>query len=72
MTTTTVRLSHFQKYCFTESGAHQSLDWGFLWQRNKLTHLPLMHPLSTLWKRQKKLRFSDVFRGVEKACIGNE
>ena len=31
-----------------------------------------MHPISTRWKHQKTLRFSDVFRGLEKGCIGNK
>ena len=31
-----------------------------------------MHPFSVPWKHQKTLRFSDVFREVEKGCIGNE
>ena len=31
-----------------------------------------MHPFSTPWKHQKTERFSDIFRGVEKGCIGNE
>ena len=28
-----------------------------------------MHPSSTPWIHEKTLRFSDVFRGVEKGCI---
>ena len=28
-----------------------------------LTHSVSMHPFSTLWKHQKTLRFSDVFKG---------
>ena len=36
------------------------------------THSFLMHPFSTPWKHKKTVRFSDVFRGVEKVCIGNE
>ena len=30
--------------------------------KTKLTHLLPMHPVSTPWKHQKTLRFSDVFR----------
>ena len=37
-----------------------------------LTHLFPMHHLFTPWKRQKTLRFSDVFREVEKECLGNK
>ena len=36
-----------------------------------LTHSFPMHPFFTPCK-QKTVRFSDVFRGVEKGCIGNE
>ena len=31
-----------------------------------------VHPFSTPWKHQNTLRFSDVFRGVEKGCIGDK
>ena len=31
-----------------------------------------MQPFSTPWKYQKIVRFSDVLRGIEKGCIGNE
>ena len=31
-----------------------------------------MQPFSTPWKYQKTIRCSDVLRGVEKGCIGNE
>ena len=31
-----------------------------------------MHPFSTPLKNQKSVRFSDVFRGERKGCIGNE
>ena len=37
-----------------------------------LTHLPPMHSFSTPGKYQKTLRFSDVFRGLEKRFIGNK
>ena len=29
-----------------------------------------MYPLSTAWKHQKTLRFSDVFRGYRKEALG--
>ena len=35
-----------------------------------MTHLLSMHPFSTPWKRQKNLRFSDVFRGQRKGALG--
>ena len=35
-----------------------------------LTHSFPMHPFSTLWKHQKVLRFSDVFRGYRKGALG--
>ena len=35
-----------------------------------LTHSFPMHPFSTPWKRQKTLRFSDVFRGERKGALG--
>ena len=38
----------------------------------ELTHSFPMHSFSTPWKHQKTVKFSDVFRGVEKGCIGNE
>ena len=31
-----------------------------------------VHPFSTPWKHQNTSRFSDVFRGVEKGCIGDK
>ena len=31
-----------------------------------------MHPVSAPWKHQKTVRFSDVFKEVEKGCIGNK
>ena len=37
-----------------------------------LTYSFPMHPFSTPWKHQKTLRFSDVFNGVQKGCIGKE
>ena len=37
-----------------------------------LTHLFPMHPFSTPWKHQKTVRFSYVFRGNKKGCIGNK
>ena len=37
-----------------------------------LTHLFPVNPFSTPWKHQKTVRFSDVFRGVEKGCIRSE
>ena len=37
-----------------------------------LTHLFPMHPFSNLWKHQKTVRFSDVFRGFEERSIGNK
>ena len=37
-----------------------------------LTHLLPMDPFSTPRKHQKTLRFSDIFRGVEKGCTGNK
>ena len=40
--------------------------------RYTLTHLFPMHPFSKPWKHQKTLRFSDVFRGAEKGCIGKK
>ena len=33
--------------------------------------LPI-HPFSTPWKHQKTVRFSDIFKGVQKGCIGNK
>ena len=36
------------------------------------THIFPMHPFSTPWKDEKTVRFSDVFGGVEKGCIGNK
>ena len=38
--------------------------------RIQLTHLCPMHPFSTLWKHQKTIRFSDVFRGYRKDALG--
>ena len=35
-----------------------------------LTHSFPVHPFSTLWKHQKTLRFSDVFRGYRKGALG--
>ena len=37
-----------------------------------LTHSFSMYPFSIPWKHQKILRFSDVFKEVEKSCIGKE
>ena len=34
------------------------------------THLFPMHPFSIIWKHQKILRFSDVFRGQRKCALG--
>ena len=31
-----------------------------------------MHPFSCTWKHRKTLKFSDVFRGLEKGCIGSK
>ena len=45
---------------------------GRCWTLRLLTHSFPMHPFSTLWKHQKTVRFSDIFRGVEKGCTGNE
>ena len=36
------------------------------------THSFPMHPFSTLRKHKRTVRFSFVFRGVEKGCIRNE
>ena len=38
----------------------------------QLTYLFPIQPFSTLVRHQKILLFSDVFRGVEKGCIGNK
>ena len=38
----------------------------------QLTYLFPMQPFSTLGRHQKTLLFSDVFRRVEKGCIGNK
>ena len=38
----------------------------------KLIHSFPVHPFYTLWKHQKTVRFSHVFRGVEKGCIRKE
>ena len=37
-----------------------------------LTHSFPMHFFSTPWKHQKTVRFSDIFKGVEKGRIGNK
>ena len=37
-----------------------------------LTHMFPIHPFCTLWKHKKSLRFSDVFKGLEKGCIVNK
>ena len=37
-----------------------------------LTYFFPMRHFLTPWKHQKPLRFSDVFRGVEKGCIGKK
>ena len=39
--------------------------------RQYWTHFFPMHPFSTPLNHQKALRFSDVFRGVKKRCIGS-
>ena len=39
---------------------------------SSLTHSFPVHPFSTPLKHQKTLRFSGIFRGVEKGFIGNE
>ena len=38
----------------------------------EINHLFPILPFPTPWKHQKALRFSDVFRGVKKGCIGNK
>ena len=57
---------------FYQSNIIMNTIYDYIFYFQSLTYLFPMYPFSIPWKHQKTLRFSDVFRGVEKGCIWNK
>ena len=60
------------KVFFSKENDGVSITFSAYSVTSELTHLFPMHLFSTPWKHQKTVRFSNVFRGVEKVCTGNK